>query len=87
MSSSNISPDKQVVLDAERAINEQYIRRMEQLIKDEPTIIKSISVAQNAIWLGAKPKTGLPQSHVSPIVGRVVTNESSGSMRPSLVRT
>ena len=76
MSSSNISPDKQVVLDAERAINEQYIRRMEQLIKDEPTIIKSISVAQNAIWLGAKPKTGLPQSHVSPIVGRVVLDSN-----------
>lgn len=64
--------DKKAELDAERAINEQYIRRMEQLIKSEPNIIKSVSVSQSANWTGTAPKGTLPRNVVSPIVGRVV---------------
>ena len=60
MSSASPAPDRQAILDAERAVNEQYIDEIERLLKAQPDLIKQISVMQSQQWTTSDlPKPGI----------------------------
>ena len=48
--------DHQAVLDAERAVNEQYLREIDQLIAKYPRLVRQIAVTQGQQWLGTAPR-------------------------------
>ena len=63
--------DRQAVLDAERAVNEQYLRAMNDLIERAPEVVRQVSVTQSAIWGSKLPSAGIGRGAMSPIIGRV----------------
>lgn len=62
---------RKAVLDAERSVNEQYRRHMEELLEREPEVLKQIVVTQSSLWTASAPKRTLPNAPASPVIGRV----------------
>ncbi len=76
MSKATGDADRQAVLDAERAINEQYLREIERLLEQEPHLIKQISVIQSQHWTTSSlPRPGIDAGAVSAVIGRVALEE------------
>lgn len=74
--SSPSSADKKAVLDTERAVNEQYIRLMEEKLEKQPSLIKEISVMQSQHWTTAGlPRPGLDPGALSAVIGRVALED------------
>jgi hypothetical protein len=76
MSKATRNADRQAVLDAERAINEQYLREIERLLEEQPHLIKQISVVQSQHWTTSSlPRPGIDAGAVSAVIGRVALEE------------
>ena len=76
MSSASPAPDRQAILDAERAVNEQYIDEIERLLKAQPDLIKQISVMQSQQWTTSDlPRPGIDRGATSAVIGRVALEE------------
>lgn len=76
MSSTSPAPDRQAILDAERAVNEQYIDEIERLLKAQPDLIKQISVLQSQQWTTSDlPRPGIDRSATSAVIGRVALED------------
>lgn len=68
--------DRQAVLDAERAINEQYQQAINQKLAEQPNLIRQVATAQSQIW----PTSSLPRPKIDhkatiAIIGRVALDE------------
>ena len=64
--------DKKAVLDAERAVNEQYRREMHRLLAEQPSLIKQIAVVQSQHWTTTSlPRPGIDQGATAAVIGRV----------------
>ncbi len=76
MSRATRDADRQAVLDAERAINEQYLREIQRLLEEQPHLIKQISVVQSQHWTTSSlPRPGIDAGAVSAVIGRVALEE------------
>lgn len=69
-------PEHQAILDAERAVNEEYLREIEDLLRRQPGIIREISILQSQRWTtAALPHPGVDRGAVSPLIGRVALED------------
>lgn len=76
MSKATRDVDRQAVLDAERSINEQYLREIERLIEQQPQLIRQISVLQSQHWTTSSlPRHGIDAGAGSALIGRVALEE------------
>src|SRR5947208_1543459 len=63
-------------LDAERAVNEEYMREIETLLKRQPELFRQIVLIRSQQWTQtALPKPGIDSGAVSAVVGRVALDE------------
>jgi hypothetical protein len=64
--------DRKAILQGERAINEEYMRAVGRLLKEQPDIIKQIAIVQSQRWTtSALPRVGIDANAVSAVIGRV----------------
>lgn len=64
--------DRQVVLDAERAVNEQYLDEIERVLEEQPHLVKQISVVQSQHWTTSSlPRPGIDRDATTGVIGRV----------------
>jgi DNA helicase IV len=64
------------ILDAERAVNEQYMREIKSLRKNQSELMKQIVVVRSQQWTGtALPRPGIEAGAVSAVIGRVALEE------------
>lgn len=76
MSNNAPTTDHQAILDAERAVNEQYIEEIERIIKGQPDLIKQISVMQSQQWTTSDlPRPGIDRGATSAVIGRVALED------------
>lgn len=58
-------------LQAERGVNEEYLRRLNQWYTGLDKIAQGMAVPQNAIWSGNIPRSKPADTVIRPIIGRV----------------
>lgn len=70
------SEDRRAVLDAERAVNEQYLRELNDIIKRAPRLAQQVAVVHSQHWTATSlPRPGVDESALSPVIGRVELEE------------
>lgn len=76
MSNQTQSVDHQAVLDAERAVNEQYLQEIERLLREQPDLIKQIAVVQSQHWTTSSlPQPGIDRGATAAVIGRVALED------------
>ncbi len=68
--------DHQAELDAERAVNEQYLAEIERLLDKQPHLVKQIAVVQSQQWTtSALPRPGIDRGATAAVIGRVALED------------
>jgi DNA helicase-2/ATP-dependent DNA helicase PcrA len=76
MTNNSSEPERQPVLDAERAVNEQYLQEIERLLAEQPHLMKQISIVQSQQWTTSSlPRPGIDRGATAAVIGRVALNE------------
>ena len=76
MTEMKLDPDRQAVLDSERAVNEQYLNEIKRLLAKQPGLIKNIAIAQSQQWTESSlPRPKVDRTATVAIIGRVVLDE------------
>ena len=76
MSDTTRRPDRQAVLDAERAVNEQYSREVEALLTKQSHRFKQLAVVQSHLWTSASlPQSRIDRGATDAVMGRVALEE------------
>ncbi|MCY3850543.1 MAG: AAA family ATPase [Acidimicrobiaceae bacterium] len=71
------STKRQTILDAERAVNEQYLNEIERLIQRHPQRVRQIAVVQSQRWTTSSPlRLGIDRGATTGVIGRVALQES-----------
>ena len=64
-------------LDAERAVNEQYLAEIERLLDKEPKLVKQIAVVQSQQWTTSSlPLPGIDRGATAAVIGRVALEDN-----------
>lgn len=72
MSSAAAEDDRRAILDAERAVNEQYLRRIDATLRRHPDVVKQIAAARNGLWTGSsETRSSLDPRTQTALIGRV----------------
>lgn len=76
MTENAIDSDRQAVLDAERAINEQYQQAINQKLAEQPNLFRQVATAQSQIWTTSSlPRPKIDRTATIAIIGRVALDE------------
>ena len=76
MSDAIHGPDRKAVLDAERAVNEQYLNEIKRLLAEQPGLVKQIAVVQSHHWTNSLLlRPGIDRGATAAIVGRVALTD------------
>ncbi|WP_420439172.1 AAA family ATPase [Candidatus Poriferisodalis sp.] len=76
MTDATRDQDRQAVLDAERAVNEQYLAEIERLLAKQPHLVKQIDVVQSQQWTtAALPRPGIDCGAIAALIGRVALSD------------
>ena len=76
MSDARDGQDHQAVLDAERAVNEQYLSETERLLAKQPHLVKQIAVVQSQQWTTSSlPRPGIDRRATTGVIGRVALED------------
>ncbi|MCQ3811100.1 MAG: AAA family ATPase [Acidimicrobiia bacterium] len=75
MTENKLDPARQAVLDAERAINEQYQDEIRRLLARQPGLIKQVAITQSQQWTESSlPRPEIDSTATTAIIGRVALN-------------
>ena len=76
MTDTTPDPNHKAVLDAERAVNEQYLEEIGRLIKEQPHLLKQIAVVQSQHWTRSSlPRPGIDRGATAAVIGRVALED------------
>ena len=76
MTDTTHEQDHQTVLDAERAVNEQYLSEIERLLDEQPHLVKQIAVVQSQQWTTTSlPRPGIDRGATAAVIGRVALED------------
>ena len=71
------SINHRTILDAERAVNEQYLNEIERLIQNQSQRVRQIAVVQSQRWTNSSPlRLGIDRGAITGVIGRVALKES-----------
>ncbi len=66
----------QAVLDAERAVNEQYLNEIERRLAEQPHLFRQITVVQSHYWTTSSlPRPGIDRGATAAVIGRVALED------------
>lgn len=63
------------VLDRERAVNEQYLRKMRATVERSAGLERNVAATRNLTWSGRAPGSVMSPRVIGPIIGRVGLSE------------
>ena len=76
MTEKKLDSDRQAVLDAERAVNEQYLYEIEQSLAKQPKHINQVAIAQSQRWTESSlPRPRIDHNATAAIIGRVALHK------------
>ena len=76
MSEASHGLDHQAVLDAERAVNEQYLSEVERLLDRQPHVAKQFAVPQSQQWTSSsQPRPIIDSRATAAVIGRVALED------------
>lgn len=76
MTEKELDPERQKTLDAERAVNEQYIEAIKRKLDEYPNLVKQVAITQNQRWTESSQfGSAVGPSATSAIIGRVALDE------------
>ena len=68
--------DHQAVLDAERAVNEQYLNEIKRLLAEQPHLVRQIALVQSHYWTTSSlPRPGVDRGATAAVIGRVALED------------
>ncbi|WP_420444413.1 hypothetical protein [Candidatus Poriferisodalis sp.] len=76
MTDTKHDQDHRAELDAERAVNEQYLAEIERLLDKQPHLVKQIAVVQSQQWTTSSlPRPGIDRGATAAVIGRVALED------------
>ena len=76
MTDTTHDQDHRTELDAERAVNEQYLAEIERLLDKQPHLVKQIAVVQSQQWTTSSlPRPGIDRGATAAVIGRVALED------------
>ena len=76
MTEKKLDPERQKTLDAERAVNEQYMEAIKRKLDEYPNLIKQVAITQSQQWTESSlPRPEIGRTATIAIVGRVALND------------
>ena len=68
--------DHRAVLDAERAVNEQYRKEITRLLTEQPHLVRHIALLQSQHWTNSSlPRPGIARGATAAVIGRVALED------------
>lgn len=68
--------DHRAVLDAERAVNEQYVSEIERLLAEQPRLVRQVALVQSHHWTNSSlPRPGIGRGATAAVIGRVALKD------------
>lgn len=72
MSDVSDGQEHEAVLNAERAVNEQYLNEIKRLLAEQPRVVRQIALVQSHHWTDSSlPRPGINRGATAALVGRV----------------
>lgn len=76
MTEKKLEPNRQAILDAERAINERYQEAIKRKLDEQPGLIKQMAISQSQIWTSSSlPRPKIDHTATTALIGRVALDE------------